>query len=123
MRVLIADDQKGVGTALAAMVAGCGHEVAAVVASGFDAIHAYHQHRPDIVLMDYNMSRLNGATACRNILARDPAARIILISGACTVEELAGSGAVAILPKPVTLTALSRVLQLHASEAPALLPG
>lgn len=117
MRVLIADDQKGVGDALAALVKECGHEVVGVVTSGFDAIQAYNRQRPDVVLMDYNMLRLNGATACRNILARNPAARIILVTGACTAEDLAGSGAVAVLAKPVNLSDLSGLL--NAQSAPA----
>ena len=69
MRVLIADDQKGVGTSLAALVTECEHEVVEVVGSGFEAIQAYHRLRPDVVLMDYYMPRLNGATACRNTLS------------------------------------------------------
>ena len=110
MRVLIADDQKSVGTTLAALVVQCQHEVVEVVGSGLDAIQAYARHRPDVVLMDYFMPRLNGATACRNILARDPAARIILISGTDLTKEIAESGAVAILAKPVRLDQLYTAL-------------
>jgi two-component system chemotaxis response regulator CheY len=106
MRVLIADDQKTVGTTLAALVSQCGHEVVEVVGSGLDAIQGYTRHQPDVVLMDYWMPRLNGATACRNILARDPNAKIILVSGADLTAEIAESGAIAILPKPVDLEAL-----------------
>lgn len=102
VRVLIAEDQKSVGTTLAALVQTCGHEVIAMVGSGLDAIHAYARHRPDVVLMDYRMPRLSGATACRYILARDRAARIILISGAPTTD-LTDSGAIAILSRPITL--------------------
>jgi CheY-like chemotaxis protein len=103
MRVLIADDQKAVGTTLAAMVTQCGHQVVEVVSTGLEAIQAYTRHNPDIVLMDYSMPRLNGATACRNILARNPEARIILISGVTAAPDIVGSGAIAILPKPVEL--------------------
>ncbi|MDQ6809981.1 MAG: response regulator [Verrucomicrobiota bacterium] len=117
MRVLIADDQKGVGTTLAALVTECGHEVVEVVASGFDAIQAYHRHRPDVVLMDYYMSRLNGATACRNILARDATARIVVVSGGCTAAELIGSGAVGVLAKPVNLADLGRLLDAQSPVA------
>ena len=88
MRVLIADDQKGVGSTLAAMVSNCDHEVVEVVSSGFDAIQAYHRHRPDLVLMDYYMPHLNGATACRNILSRDPTASVVLVSGVAGAEDL-----------------------------------
>jgi two-component system chemotaxis response regulator CheY len=110
MRVLIADDQKGVGTTLAALVAECDHEVVEVVGSGFDAIQAYHRLRPDIVLMDYYMPRLNGATACRNIVSRFPGANVILVSGVVEAEDIAHSGASAVLSKPIDLDKLKTLL-------------
>jgi two-component system chemotaxis response regulator CheY len=110
MRVLIADDQRNVGTSLAELVGQCNHEVVEVVSSGLDAILAYTRHHPDVVLMDYLMPRLNGATACRNILARDPAARIILVSGWSPSYETDNSGAVAHLAKPVRLERLQAML-------------
>jgi two-component system chemotaxis response regulator CheY len=127
MRVLIADDQKSVGTSLAELVCYCHHEVVEVVGSGLEAIHAYTRHNPDVVLMDYWMSKLNGATACRNILAKDPAARVILVSAwAPAATELCDSGAVAILSKPVDLErleeALSVAAQLPASDERAMPP-
>jgi CheY-like chemotaxis protein len=91
VRVLIADDQKSVGTTLAALVTQCRHEVVEVVSSGLEAIQAYTRHQPDVVLMDYWMPRLNGATACRTILARFPKAQIILISGAAIAKEVSDS--------------------------------
>jgi two-component system chemotaxis response regulator CheY len=105
MRVLVADDQKSVGTSLAELVGQCQHEVVQVVSSGLEAIQAYARHRPDVVVMDYRMPKLNGATACRYILANDPQARIVLVSGWAS-EHLLGSGALTILQKPVTLDQL-----------------
>jgi CheY-like chemotaxis protein len=116
MRVLIADDQKSVGTTLAALVSHCDHEVVEVVGSGLEAIQAYSRHRPDVVIMDYWMSKLNGATACRNILAKDPAARIILVSGFSSPSEVVDSGAVAMLEKPIPLARLAEVLQAVAKR-------
>ena len=110
MRVLIADDQKGVGTTLAELVSKFHHEVVEVVGSGFDAIQAYHRHRPDVVLMDYFMPRLNGATAYRNILSRYPAANVILVSGVAGAEDLNYSGATAVLAKPIDLVRLKDLL-------------
>ncbi len=110
MRVLIADDEKGVGTTLAALVERCGHEVLQVVSSSWEAIQAYSRLKPDIVLMDYSMPRLNGGTASRMILSKDPAARIILVSGVALGDQLADTGILAILPKPVTLDKLYGVL-------------
>lgn len=113
MRVLIADDQKSVGTSLAELVRRCQHEVVEVVGSGLEAIHAYDRHRPDVVLMDYTMPKLNGATACRNILAKYPNARVILVSG--SPKEIADSGALAVLIKPVGLDQLYAALYDAAS--------
>lgn len=115
MRVLVADDQKGVGTSIADLVRACNHEVVEVVGSGFDAIQAYQRHQPDLVLLDYYMPRLNGATACRNILARDAKARVVIVSGAAR-NDLADSGAVAVLSKPIELDELNAVLNKTAAQ-------
>ena len=108
MRVLIADDDRSVGMSLAELVRRCQHEVAEVVTSGLEAIQAYGRHQPDVVLMDYQMPKLNGATACRNIVAKYPDARVILVSGA--IHEIGNSGALAILQKPVDLNQLYAAL-------------
>jgi len=93
MRVLIADDQRSVGTSLAELVRSCNHHIVAVVGSGVEAIHAYSLHRPDVVLMDYWMPKLNGATACRNIVAKDPMARVILVSAWSPANGILGDSA------------------------------
>ena len=108
MRVLIADDQKSVGTSLSELVRLCQHEVVEVVTSGLEAIHAYGRHNPDVVLMDYQMPKLNGATACRNIVAKHPDARVILVSG--SPKDNSGSVALALLIKPVRLDQLYAAL-------------
>src|SRR5438309_9710991 len=110
MRVLIADDQRDVGRTLEDLVRACKHEIVGVVSSGFEAIQAYTRLHPDLVLMDYRMPKLNGATACRNILAKDPSARIILVTAWSSSDETSASGAVAILPKPLDLDRLEAAL-------------
>ena len=111
MRVLIADDQRSVGTSLAALVGHCQQEVVQIVASGLEAIQAFDHHKPDLVLMDYRMPKLNGATACRNILAKNSAALVILISAWTPGYDLAAeSGAIALLPKPIDLQHLKGAL-------------
>lgn len=122
MRVLIADDQKSVGTTLAELVLHCQHEVVEVVGSGLEAIQAYQKHQPDVVLMDYWMSKLNGATACRNILSRDPNARVILVSGWTPMIDLNESGAMSVLSKPVALHMLADALNAAAANRPAEIP-
>lgn len=105
---MIADDQKSVGTSLAELVRHCQHEVVEVVGSGLEAIQAFGRHHPDVVLMDYQMPKLNGATACRNIVAKYPNARVILVSG--SPKEVADSGALTVLLKPIRLDQLYAAL-------------
>ncbi len=114
VRILIADDQRSVGTSLAALVSGCKHDVVEVVGSGLEAIQAYTRHQPDLVLMDYWMPKLNGATACRNILAKNPAAKVILVSGFDPGGEAADAGAIAVLQKPVGIHRLAEALDAAA---------
>ena len=109
MRVLIADDQPSVGHTLALLVAEAKHHVLKTVYSGAEAIQAYHRFRPDVVLMDFSMTKLNGGTAARYILAEDPSARIVFVSSRF-IPDLAGTGASAILKKPVDLTELKNLL-------------
>ncbi|HEY2799411.1 MAG TPA: response regulator [Chthoniobacterales bacterium] len=113
VRVLIADDEKAFAEVLAEMVQSGGHEVVAVVHSGLEAIRSYRQHKPDVVLMDFAMSRLNGLTACRNILSEDRGGKVLFISGLSdhVALELASSGALAVLQKPIEFTDLDRVLR------------
>jgi CheY-like chemotaxis protein len=126
MRILIADDQKDVGRSLADLVRYCNHQVVGVVGSGLEAIQAYARHHPDLILMDYRMPKLNGATACRNILSKDPAARVILVSAWSPSDDASASGAIAMLPKPVSLeqlnAALNRVAETLSVPSPAEAP-
>jgi two-component system, chemotaxis family, chemotaxis protein CheY len=122
MRVLIADDQRDVGRSLADLVRACNHEIVSVVGSGLEAIQAYSHHHPDLVLMDYWMPKLNGATACRNILAKDPHARVILVSGWSPSDDASQSGALSILRKPVDLERLDTMLQSIAQTLPGEMP-
>jgi CheY-like chemotaxis protein len=87
----------------------CGHDVVEVVGSGLEAIQAYTRHQPDVVLMDYWMPRLNGATACRNIWHAIRTRRSSSSPRGAT-PEITEAGAIAILSKPVSLEPLLRRL-------------
>lgn len=118
MRILIADDQRSFGTTLAEMVRFCGHEVVGVVGSGLEAIQAYSLHKPDLVLMDHWMPRLNGVTASRHIIAKNPAARVVLLSAWSPLDGADESGAICFLPKPVDMDRLSATLLTISQSLP-----
>jgi len=47
---------------------------------GDKALAIYEEHRPDVVLMDIRMSRLDGLAAMKQIRHFDPAARVIIVT-------------------------------------------
>jgi PAS domain S-box-containing protein len=78
--VLVVDDEPDVLEGLKNMVTAIGYEVI-TANSGTQAIDRFRKHKPDIVLMDWKMSIMDGATSAKRIIGLDPGARIVLISG------------------------------------------
>jgi two-component system, NarL family, response regulator len=77
-------------------------EVIAEAGNGREAVEAFRRHRPDVVLMDYELPELNGAAATQAIRAEFPGARIVVLSvykGEEDVHRAVQAGACAYLPK------------------------
>lgn len=47
---------------------------------GEASVEAYQKHQPDLVLMDITMPGMDGISATKEILATDPAARVVICS-------------------------------------------
>ena len=81
IRVLIADDQPVVRDGLAMLLGLIDDvEIVATAADGIEAVEQAHAQRPDIVLMDLRMPRLEGADATRQILAALPETRVLVLT-------------------------------------------
>jgi DNA-binding NarL/FixJ family response regulator len=79
MTVLIVEDNSGVRTLLRRAL----RETASRVwecSDGADALQSYMAHRPDVVLMDIRMPRMDGLMATRQILQSDPSATVVMVS-------------------------------------------
>jgi DNA-binding NarL/FixJ family response regulator len=81
IRVLIADDQPVVRDGLAMLLGLLDDvEIVATAADGVEAVERARAERPDIVLMDLRMPRLEGADATRQILASVPETRVLVLT-------------------------------------------
>ena len=81
IRVLIADDQPVVRDGLAMLLDLLDDvEIVATAADGIEAVERARSERPDIVLMDLRMPRLEGAEATRQILASLPETRVLVLT-------------------------------------------
>jgi len=69
LTVVIADDQALVRGGFRLILKAAGIEVLAEAADGEQAVTAVLEHRPDVVLMDIRMPRLDGIEATRRIVA------------------------------------------------------
>jgi len=69
---------------------------------GGAAIEAYAQHQPDFVLMDVQMTPIDGLSATKQILSQHPGAKIIAVTqhdDATTREAAISAGAWAFVSK------------------------
>ncbi len=105
IRVLVVDDSAFMRTAVTRTL-GTDPRIE-VVGQARDGAHAVEQARalaPDVITMDYNMPRMNGAEAIRAILLERPVPVVMLsahtLEGAVETIDALSAGAVDFMPKP-----------------------
>lgn len=124
LRILIADDSQTDRLILQTILRKDGHTIYSV-ADGVEAVEAYQEHLPDLILMDALMPRKDGFDAAREIkaLAADKFVPIIFLTSLKEASALAGcleAGGDDFLSKPYNkiilqakIRAYARIRQLH----------
>ncbi len=114
-RVLIADTTQETRRNTRVMLSSIkGVEVVAIALDGTQAVEMARQHKPDIVLLDINMSKINGLAAYKQILKENPHTACILVSAEHHPETLEAAKALGIqnfLIKPFTEHELDHAVQ------------
>ena len=79
VKVLIVDDNPGVRRLLRRMIFDTASSIYEC-SDGSDALAAYADQRPDIVLMDIRMTKMDGLAATRQIREFYPEARVVMVT-------------------------------------------
>lgn len=119
-RVLVVDDNKDSAVSMTMVLDLLGHETCTVY-DGIAALEAARTFRPDLVLLDIGLPRLNGYDVARRIRAQGDGESMLLIAmtGWGQAEDKRRSAAAGFdlhLVKPVDLVVLERVLAGHIDE-------
>jgi len=117
-RVLIAEDEALIRLDLAEMLAEAGYDVVAQASNGEEAVELAREHRPDLVIMDVKMPRLDGIAAA-SIVAAERIAPVVMLTAFSQrelVERARDAGAMAYLVKPFTITDLVPAIEMAVSR-------
>jgi CheY-like chemotaxis protein len=90
-KVLVVDDERLIVDTVAEILAGAGFDVMAAY-DGWGALEAAGRFRPDYLLSDVLMPRMNGVELAIAIQKTHPTAKILLFSGQAGISEILLSG-------------------------------
>jgi two-component system, response regulator PdtaR len=116
--VVIAEDEALIRMDLAEMLVEEGYDVVGEAADGEAAVEQAEQHRPDLVVLDVKMPKLDGIAAAERIAAARIAPVVILtaFSQRELVERARDAGAMAYLVKPFTKEDLVPAIEMAVSR-------
>lgn len=119
MRIMIVDDHEIVRLGLSSLLTyQPGWQVVAEAGTGAEAVRRMEEAKPDIVLMDIRLGQDSGIEACREIVKKHPATKVIMLTSFAADELLVkaiSAGAVGYILKQVSNDHLVRTIQLAAA--------
>jgi len=80
MRVVLVDDADEVRELVAEVLTGAGHEVVGHAHDGWEGVELALAERPDAVITNWRMPRMNGMETTRHIRAAYPSIAILALS-------------------------------------------
>lgn len=127
IRVLLVDDHEIVRRGLAVFLEGFDDmELVGQAEDGEEAVQRCRELKPDVVLMDLVMPKMDGPTAIRTIRAQNPNVKVVALTtfrDKELVHETLQAGAVGYLYKDVSVDELANAIRrAHAGNSVLLAP-
>ncbi|WP_380168248.1 ANTAR domain-containing response regulator [Jannaschia sp. R86511] len=122
-RVVVAEDEALIRLDLVEMLTEAGYDVVGEAGDGESAMRLAEEQRPDVVVLDIKMPKLDGITAAERIAAARIAPVVLLTAFSQTelVERARDAGAMAYVVKPFTAADLLPALEIAVSRHSELL--
>jgi DNA-binding NtrC family response regulator len=115
MKILVAEDDEAIRTMLGNWLTTLGHEPL-LAKDGLEGIVAFNEQKPDMVITDFWMPKVNGGTLTFHIKFQDQDTPVVVYTGFSerfTRAEAERIGANAYLQKPVDLQELQQIIELY----------
>lgn len=115
-RILVVDDAIFMRNLLRDILTSEGYSVVGEAGNGEEAVKRYFELKPDLTTMDIVMPTMNGIQAVREIISKDPSAKIIMISALgqeSLVMEAMEAGALDFITKPFTKEKVIQVIKKY----------
>ena len=118
MRVIVADDETIIRLDIKEMLTEAGHNVVAEAADGEEAVRLATELKPDLVIMDVKMPKMDGITAASLINDKHIAPVLLLTAYSQTdlIEKAKEAGVLAYLVKPIREEQLFPAIEIARSR-------
>ncbi|MBH1936223.1 response regulator transcription factor [Streptomyces sp. AV19] len=126
VKVMVVDDHPMWRDAVARDLAAAGYDVVATAGDGPQAVRRARAAAPDVLVLDLNLPGLPGVEVCRELVAADPALRVLVLSASgehADVLEAVKSGATGYLVKSASTEELLAAVRSTAAGDPVFTPG
>jgi response regulator NasT len=114
VKILIADDEEFFRTSLDDMLSGAGFEVVGAASDGAEAVRMAGELRPDVVILDVVMPRMDGIEAAEKLCSSGLPLHVVMLSSQTqdsVVARARAAGASAYIYKPPREEEVLRVIK------------
>ena len=126
LRLILVDDHKMLREGLRRTLEELGFAVIAEAGDGEEGVRLAAAMRPDVMLMDVSMSEMDGVEATRQIVERNPNAKVVMLTMHAdrdVVDRALKAGAVGYLTKDCSMDEVAEAVRMAANGETALSPA
>jgi len=115
LKIMIVEDDPLIRQLYETILKKKGYDVVAVASDGEQAVTMYQDlnDKPDLIILDFRMPKMNGLQVSREILAENATTEILMISGDPTFDRKAViSRGINFMQKPVEISEIIKEISL-----------